>query len=279
MAAPKHGKRLVTGLALIALVVLGLWIRSWLEIAIIALISSAALLEFYNLFRPKLNAFMAAAGVAAGLGIIAAGNSGDQSVMVIILLAAFWLGNLRFLIRYSRMPSPNEPKSDYRNELIFTSGLVYIPLLMQFLLTFRRVEIVLVLLTVIATDAGAYYAGSTFGGPKLWPVISPKKTWTGSLGGLTASILLCLGMGYVDEYWLAGSGQGRPWWMWILLGAGLSVAAQFGDFFVSALKRKQEVKDTGHLLPGHGGVLDRVDSLLLALPAYAGLDAAFNFFA
>jgi phosphatidate cytidylyltransferase len=66
--------------------------------------------------------------------------------------------------------------------------------------------------------------------------------------------------------------------MWLLLGAGLNLAAQFGDFFESALKRRLGVKDTGHLLPGHGGILDRIDSLLLAAPAYAGLDAIFDFF-
>jgi phosphatidate cytidylyltransferase len=66
--------------------------------------------------------------------------------------------------------------------------------------------------------------------------------------------------------------------MWMLLGAGLNLAAQFGDFFESALKRKLEVKDSGNILPGHGGVLDRIDSLLLAAPAYAGLDAIFDFF-
>ena len=116
------------------------------------------------------------------------------------------------------------------------------------------------------------------GGPKVWPRVSPKKTWAGSVGGMVACVGLCLLMGAVDEYWLSGAGQGRPWWMWMVLGVVLNASAQFGDFFESALKRRQDVKDSGRLLPGHGGVLDRIDSLLLAVPAYAGLDAIFDFF-
>jgi len=162
---------------------------------------------------------------------------------------------------------------------VFVAGLLYVPVLLQFVLHMRSIEIVLVLAAVIASDVGAYYAGTTFGGPKLWPAVSPKKTWSGSLGGFAAAIAVCLAMSGVDEYALSGAGAGRPWWMWALLGAGLNVAAQVGDLFESALKRDRGIKDSGHILPGHGGVLDRIDSLLLAIPVYAGLDAVFGFFA
>jgi phosphatidate cytidylyltransferase len=273
-----HQKRILTGLGLLALIALALTYRGWFELLFLAALSTGALIEFYALFRPRQHPVVTAAGVVAGLAVIAAGDTGNPNVMVIVLLAAFWLGNLRFLVRYSRNPESAEPEYGYQPNLVLIAGLVYVPLLLQFFTTFETVEIILVLLVVIATDTGAYYAGSTIGGPKIWPVISPKKTWAGSAGGMAAAMLVCLAMGYADEYWLAGAGQGRPWWMWLLLGAGLNLAAQFGDFFESALKRRLGVKDTGHLLPGHGGILDRIDSLLLAAPAYAGLDAIFDFF-
>jgi phosphatidate cytidylyltransferase len=273
-----HQKRIYTGIGLLALLAVGLSFRGWMELAILSVLSTFALIEFYGLFKPRQHALMTLAGIAAGLALIFAGDAGKPNVMVIVLLAAFWLGNLRFLVRFSKAPDSREPEHGYQANLTFVAGLVYIPLLLQFFTSFKTVEIILVLLAVIATDTGAYYAGSTFGGKKIWPVISPKKTWAGSAGGMTAAILLCLAMGFVDEYWLAGAGQGRPWWMWLLLGAGLNLAAQFGDFFESALKRKLEVKDSGNILPGHGGILDRIDSLLLAAPAYAGLDAIFDFF-
>ena len=79
---------------------------------------------------------------------------------------------------------------------------------------------------------------------------------------------------------LIGMLQSRsPWWIWLILGAVLNIAAQTGDFFESALKRRLDVKDSGNLLPGHGGILDRIDSLILVAPVYAALDAVFDFFA
>jgi hypothetical protein len=97
------------------------------------------------------------------------------------------------------------------------------------------------------------------GGPKIWPSISPKKTWAGSLGGLATCIVVCVGIGL-----LLGSADILSF---ALLGTGLNVAAQLGDFFESALKRWRGVKDSGRVLPGHGGILDRIDSLLFVLPA------------
>lgn len=124
-------------------------------------------------------------------------------------------------------------------------------------------EIALVLLTTFAADTGAYYAGSHIGGPKIWPSVSPKKTWAGSLGGLCLSIIVCtvIGMAFGAAHWTS----------FALLGAGLNLAAQLGDFFESALKRWRGVKDSGKVLPGHGGILDRIDSLLFTLPCTAAL--------
>lgn len=275
---PSHKKRVVTGLVLLALIMLGLIFRGWVELLMLFALSSFSLVEFYNLFKPRQDFLMTLAGIAAGLAIIAAGDAGDPNLMIIVLMAAFWIGNLRFLVRFSKAPGARTPEHSYQASLTFITGLIYIPLLLQFFTTFETVEIILVLLAVIASDVGAFYAGSLIGGKKIWPVVSPKKTWSGSFGGMAAAAGLCLVMGYADEYWLSGAGQGRPWWMWLLLGIGLNLAAQFGDFFESALKRRLEVKDSGGILPGHGGLLDRIDSLLLAAPAYAGLDAIFNFF-
>ncbi len=110
-----------------------------------------------------------------------------------------------------------------------------------------------VMLVVWATDTFAYFAGRMVGGPKLAPVLSPKKTWSGLLGGMMgAAVISTVYAGFLLPGWLGLA----------LVAAALAVVAQLGDIFESALKRTYGVKDSGYLIPGHGGVLDRVDGLV-----------------
>lgn len=118
------------------------------------------------------------------------------------------------------------------------------------------------LLVVWTTDIGAYFVGRAIGGPKLAPSISPGKTWAGLLGGM--------GLAAAVGAFVSHVGGGVPW-LGFLAGAGLAVIAQIGDLFESHLKRRAGTKDSGILIPGHGGVLDRLDGLLFAAPAYAFL--------
>jgi phosphatidate cytidylyltransferase len=106
------------------------------------------------------------------------------------------------------------------------------------------------------TDTGAYVTGRALGGPKLAPAISPNKTWTGFFGGLVAGALVGLVAG---AFW-----PGHEPASMTAASVGLALAAQAGDLFESSLKRRFGVKDSSRLIPGHGGLLDRVDSLLIA---------------
>lgn len=120
------------------------------------------------------------------------------------------------------------------------------------------------LLTVVwATDIFAYFSGRTFGGPKLWERVSPKKTWSGAVGGLLSAIGLGVGLVY-----LAGQ---QDLFKWAVLAFGLSVISQAGDLLESAIKRRFNVKDSGGLIPGHGGIMDRVDGLVAAAILAAGI--------
>jgi len=118
------------------------------------------------------------------------------------------------------------------------------------------VALILVLLVVWVTDIGGYVAGRGIGGPKLWPRISPKKTWAGSIGGFLASLAVA------GVFAVLSLGETLP-----LLGlaAALSIAAQLGDLFESAVKRRFGVKDSGHIIPGHGGLMDRLDGFVAAI--------------
>lgn len=124
--------------------------------------------------------------------------------------------------------------------------------------------IIYVLGLVIAADSGAYFAGNLWGKHALIPKVSSGKTIEGSLGGLVLPMLVAWGGALV---WSPVS-----WGAWFGLALATTVMSMFGDLFISMLKRRSHVKDTGSLLPGHGGVLDRIDSLLAALPCfYIGL--------
>jgi phosphatidate cytidylyltransferase len=126
------------------------------------------------------------------------------------------------------------------------------------------VALILILLVVWVTDIGGYFAGRGIGGPKLWPRVSPKKTWAGAIGGFAASLVVAGGFAVL------GLGKTGPM---LLLGAVLSIASQLGDLFESAVKRRFGVKDSSHLIPGHGGLMDRLDGFVAAVV----LAAVFGF--
>ena len=126
------------------------------------------------------------------------------------------------------------------------------------------------ILPVVATDIGAYFSGRAIGGPKIAPRISPSKTWAGLVGGAVgASLLFALGLWSQRGSFVC---EGAHWWHCtsnlglvlssLMLGSIVAVTAQAGDFFESWMKRRAGVKDSGKLIPGHGGVFDRVDGLI-----------------
>ena len=145
---------------------------------------------------------------------------------------------------------------------IFLSGALYIAIAVGFLLSWRHQPgLILWLLSIVwATDIGAYFVGSYFGGPKLAPRISPRKTWSGFIGGtvfgMAAGWALSSYAGVAIPLSLFGT---------LLI---VSVAAQIGDLIESGVKRYFDVKDSGNIIPGHGGLLDRLDSLLLVAIFY-----------
>ena len=113
-----------------------------------------------------------------------------------------------------------------------------------------------VLLIVWVTDSGGYFAGRGIGGPKLWPRVSPKKTWAGAVGGLVASLAVAAGFAALDL------GKTLPL---LVLSAVLSTVSQLGDLFESAVKRRFGVKDSSQIIPGHGGLMDRLDGFVAAV--------------
>ncbi|HTU50932.1 MAG TPA: phosphatidate cytidylyltransferase [Acidobacteriaceae bacterium] len=154
-------------------------------------------------------------------------------------------------------------------------GLIYIalPLLFAPLLTVQEngVSLLLFLLVVVwGGDIVALYVGRLMGRHPMAPRLSPKKTWEGAAGSVIGSIAAGLGIVYFASHLYRHGIEllfyAQPWWYWTGMAILLNVAAQIGDLLESAIKRGAGVKDSGTLLPGHGGVLDRIDALLLAIP-------------
>lgn len=260
-----HKQRIATSAVLAILPTLALIFQGWVLFAVLALFSVLTLWEFYSMFRPvqSMSAFKSL-GAAFTFLLMGAYTTGDLRYPGVILALAFWASAMVFLLRYNR-----DVTASYRHAAIFLAGLFYIPMNFHFLLSYDRLELLLVLGAAVISDTAAFYVGTWLGKKKIWPRISPKKSWAGSMGGLTACTAATFAWGFAF---------GLPevvWWKWLLLGAALNMAAQFGDFFESALKRSLDIKDSGIILPGHGGLLDRVDSLLLVIPCY-GLFSMFQ---
>ncbi len=148
------------------------------------------------------------------------------------------------------------------------AGVVYIPFLLSFLAPIRAMPnggyfIWCVVIGAIGTDTAAYFVGVTLGKHKLLPRISPKKTMEGAIGGVVGCTGAMLGMWWL----LPGTVQADIHWVhFIVLGLMCGVVSQLGDWSASAIKRSVGIKDFGRLMPGHGGMMDRVDSILFVAP-------------
>jgi phosphatidate cytidylyltransferase len=255
-----HVKRLLTAAVLLPL--LGYCIlfapKEVQRLAVFA-VSGYGLWEFYCLFWPgRANLACKGLGLVLALAIVYQAVLGVSGLALV--LAGFWAVNLLFLFSY-----PNNRQPGWAEAQITVAGLLYLPLVLQFLLQMKTAGAVLVFAAALLSDTGGYYIGSRWGKKKLWAAVSPKKTWIGSFGGLgcclAATLILGLFFGAAN------------WYHFVWIGLLLNLAAQLGDLFESVLKRRLEVKDSGRLLPGHGGLLDRIDSVLFVIPVYMGIQA------
>jgi phosphatidate cytidylyltransferase len=190
-------------------------------------------------------------------------------VLASLVLAVLWAGGFLFalLVVLAALQMLREWDGLTENEEAIWrfAGLFYVAIPCACLLWLRSQDIALVfyiLFVVWTTDIGAYFSGRIVGGAKLAPAISPNKTWAGLGGGMTSA-------GIVGGLSHLFSPYPLTIWGAILLGMVLAFLAQISDLFESWLKRQAGVKDSSSLIPGHGGLLDRVDGLIFTLPFFA----------
>jgi phosphatidate cytidylyltransferase len=262
-------KRIITALILIPLVLLLVFLGpKWLVTLAVAAVATMAAWEYLGLAE-KTGANPPRAAVLLAILALFAGNSAwpDQTAAV---LGALSLGLLVYCI-FSR---PVEQVLADSATAIF--GLLYagftLTALPALIAQTNGPSLVVFLLCVVwAGDIAALYVGRAWGHHKLAPKLSPNKSWEGSAASVAGSLLVAGGLLWLahlfvtqwDRVWLS---YPEDVWYWLALAVVVNVAAQVGDLAESALKRSAGVKDSGTLLPGHGGVLDRIDALLLAAP-------------
>ena len=197
----------------------------------------------------------------------------QQPIPGLLVLLAGFFGTWIAAPRLRRKEGPPPPA------LWLALGVLYIGIAGIALIELRhdnaagRGNVLFLFLVVWASDIGAYLAGRLIGGPKLAPAISPGKTWSGAAGGLASSILIGLLMA---DLLAPGSWIANPWKVAFVAGL-LGIATQAGDLLESAVKRHFNVKDSSALIPGHGGLLDRLDGLLAAAPVAALLAFAVGY--
>lgn len=265
-------KRVLTAVVLIPLVLILVFLSSrwqWVFVAVTGLVAALAAWEYLGLARAR--------------------GAGPPRIAVIVAIAALFadyfvwpdqlalaLGSLCLgLLVYCTFSSPTERMlPDATNSvfcLVYTGfALIAIPALRA---QANGPSLLVFLLCVVwAGDSVALYVGRAWGRHKLAPSISPNKTWEGTVGSIAGSLIVTAGLIELSELlsrWnsVVLSYADEGWAYWLALAVIVNIAGQVGDLAESGLKRSAGVKDSGNLLPGHGGILDRVDALLLAAPA------------
>lgn len=194
----------------------------------------------------------------------------SSAVMLLAVLAVFVLGSVAFyiallviaLVSYAELSKMTLQKS-FAFKALITLAILLPNSAIIYIYESNGKVLLWMMLSIWANDIGAYLVGKNFGGPKLWAKISPNKTWTGFIGGILSAIVVGTIFLYLSKV--------KNCFSYLIFTPFLPIIATLGDLFESAIKRRCNVKDSGNIIPGHGGVLDRVDSFIFAAPFVAWL--------
>lgn len=255
-------KRVVSALSLLPIVLGLIYLGGWYFFGLLAVGAVLMLREWYALTHVETPATLTPYVVIIMLaGFVTAMPQAFSAVIITIIV----LGLAAILVSQSprKIGATAGGSSSIMNAAV---GGAYVAVAIVSMAWLRAQDehgllVVWLFFAVWAMDVGGYFAGKGIGGPKLAPVISPKKTWAGLIGGMVLAALVSLAISLMFNL-------GDPLLM-PFAAAIVAVIAQLGDLYESAVKRALNQKDSGNLIPGHGGILDRVDGLIFAAPAVA----------
>lgn len=253
-------RRLYTAAALIPTVyVIIAHLAPWALTLLLITVGSIALVELYHIcFQSRFNRLVVGVGLTAFVLIVARSHF-SLTLAELLIAGALVVGLTASFVTTS-------VGHRWKDVLTILFGLLYVGFPLGTVVSTRSLpagEFLVLFLAVVtwASDTGAYYAGTLWGKHLLIPSVSPKKTVEGLLGGL----VLAVGAALLARWWFASQ---LSLWDSLILGVLLTGAGLLGDLFESVIKRRTGVKDSGGILPGHGGMLDRLDSLLFTAPTF-----------
>jgi phosphatidate cytidylyltransferase len=251
----KH--RVITAALGIPVIIFAIWFGDPWFTVLIAAAALAGAYEFYHMANFDRKEPLLYLGLLWTLALVLGSHYMSPDVLPIVVTAVMLISLISLLYRRSG-------EETFRNWAWTIAGALYVGWMLSYWLRLRGLEygqnwVYLAMLTTFANDTGAYFIGRAKGNHKLAPKISPSKTWEGAIGGLVsavlAAIVIATALNLISPF-------AFKYWQIILLGVLVSLFAQIGDLVESLLKRNTGVKESGNLLPGHGGILDRFDSLI-----------------
>ncbi len=255
--------RIVVAIPGLALVIGLVYLGGWWLFAIAAAAGLIALHEFYAMARPLRP--LVPAGYVGGALVLVGAEVGGIDWMIAGFFATYALAFLLKGVAETRAPATVSVSATVMGAGWIALGLAHV-LLTRDIREHGRLALLTILFAIWADDTFAYVGGRLLGRHKLAPAISPGKTWEGFVLGSAAAVFVSFVALYKQDY--------VPIWQSLVLGGVVALVGPVGDLFESSLKRDMNIKDTGRLLGGHGGVLDRIDSLLfVSVAAYYTLVA------
>ena len=261
-------KRTISGAVLIIVMFALMYAGGWVMLAGLLGMSLIGLYEFFNAVqhsgrKPFRMIGMIAAFVYYAVVYLWPEYAFEGNFFLFFGAGIFMVLMIACVVKY--------PERDIQDSALTFAGVIYVPVLFSFLYFLRELEggafyVWYIFLASWGSDTCAYLAGRFFGKHKMAPKLSPKKTMEGAVGGTLGAILLCIIYTLCIQTYV-GENTTTLMIMSVCVGLFGSVLGQTGDLFASAIKRVMGIKDYGHLIPGHGGILDRFDSTLLVGPA------------
>ena len=259
--------RVLTALVGTPILLILVW---WGGLALAVLVILAAALsirEFYRLLPPETGPLPIALGMIWTTALVVGASTASGALNFLIVSGGIWVSGVFVALLW--MIAFHSARRRLTAVIYLLGGPIYIGFLLGHSLALRDLDgggslgrdwLLFAVLVTFATDSGAYFTGRLLGRRPLAPNVSPGKTWEGSAGGFVFAVAAALVLGAIFDLSIA-------LWQVGVVGATVGVASQWGDLLDSKLKRIAGVKDAGNLFPGHGGILDRLDSIVISVPA------------